>query len=407
MGRSVRDYAVVTAGYWAFTLTDGALRMVVLLYLHDLGYTTLQIGVLFVFYEFFGVVTNLFGGFLGARFGLKFTLFSGLALQVVSLSILGFAAARLSVPIVMVAQAMSGIAKDLTKMSSKSYIKLVVPEGDSSTLLRWVTLLTGSKNTLKGAGFFLGGLLLSRVGFQYAVFGMAAMLVVALMMTLLLLPGAAGKVGHRVALGAVFSGDAKLRWLSLSRFFLFGSRDVWFVLALPIFLATVFHWDHMQVGGFLAVWIVGYGIVQAVAPTYVGGSARDKDAPPTARSLVGWTTLLLLPLGGILVALQLGVDPMFTVIGGLVLFGVVFATNSAIHSYLVIAYAEGEQVALNVGFYYMANAAGRLVGTVLSGAVYQLAGGGTSGLMACLLTALMFVAFSAMANYRLRALEQA
>lgn len=418
MQRNVRDYVVVTVGYWAFTLTDGALRMLVLLYLHELGYTAIQIASLFLLYEFFGVVTNLFGGFLGARFGLKLTLFSGLALQIISLALLGVFAAGLTVPLVMFAQALSGIAKDLTKMSSKSYIKLVVRAGDSSALLKWIALLTGSKNTLKGVGFFLGGLLLTLFGFRDAVLGMAAMLAVALALALLLLPEAAGKAGPRVTLGAVFAGDARLKWLSVSRFFLFGSRDVWFVLALPIFLATGLGWDHTRVGGFLALWIIGYGVVQAAAPAYVGGRRNGRDGQsgrnrrsgqgdigPTAATLGVWTALLLVPLVGITAALWYGVDPAVTLIAGLTLFGVVFATNSAIHSYLVVEYAESDRVSLNVGFYYMANAAGRLVGTVLSGLVFQTAGGGIEGLVACLIVAGFMVVLSAGADYRLAKFE--
>src|SRR5580704_13431076 len=166
---AVRDYAVVTAAYWAFTLTDGALRMLVLLHFHALGYSPVELAFLFLFYEFFGVVTNLVGGWMAARMGLRVTLLGGLALQVASLIMLGMVnpawARATSVAYVMGAQSLSGIAKDLTKMSAKSSIKVLFPENQESSLFKWVALLTGSKNALKGAGFFLGGLLLSVFGY--------------------------------------------------------------------------------------------------------------------------------------------------------------------------------------------------------------------------------------------------
>ncbi len=381
----LRDYATVTGAYWAFTLTDGALRMLVLLYLNERGYAPLAIASMFLFYEFFGVVTNLLGGWLGARFGLTTTLFAGLALQIGALGMLAVDPAWLTVPYVMVAQGFSGIAKDLTKMSSKSYIKLVVPEGREGQLMRWVSILTGSKNTLKGVGFVLGGALLALFGFRGAVLGMAGGLVVALALALVLLPRRAGQSAG-VKLKSVFSKDPRINWLSVARFFLFGSRDVWFVLALPIFLASNLEWSFYEVGGFLAVWVIGYGIVQASAPGYLG--------TPDARRLGWWTASLLVPLAAIVFGVRSGLDPAATLIGGLLLFGVVFATNSAIHSYLVVSYAEQDKVSLAVGFYYMANAAGRLVGTILSGALFQAWGLGQSGLVACLVGSMVLVVAS-------------
>ena len=157
----IRQYLLVTGNYWAFTLTDGALRMLVVLYFHGLGYSPLAIASLFLFYEIFGVVTNLVGGWLGARLGLNRTMNIGLALQVLALGMLLAPSLWLTVPWVMGAQALSGIAKDLNKMSAKSSIKLLVPGEAQGQLYRWVALLTGSKNALKGVGFFLGGALLA------------------------------------------------------------------------------------------------------------------------------------------------------------------------------------------------------------------------------------------------------
>jgi MFS family permease len=390
---SVRDYAVVTASYWGFTLTDGALRMLVLLYLNERGYSPLQIASLFGFYEIFGIVTNLVGGWLGARFGLKSTLFAGLLLQITACSMLTVGDALLTVPYVMVAQAISGVAKDLTKMSSKSYVKLVVPDHG---LMKWVAILTGSKNTLKGVGFFLGGALLAAAGFQGACRGMAIGLAVVLVFALTMLPRATAT--SKIPFKSVLSKDPRINWLSVARFFLFGSRDVWFVLALPIFLAESLGWTAAEVGGFLALWVIGYGIVQAFAPAHIG--------QPTARSLGWWTVALLLPLAGIQAAFQLDAPPATTLTAGLAVFGIVFATNSAAHSYLVVAYAGRDKVSLAVGFYYMANAGGRLVGTLLSGLVFQSAGLGAAGLTACIAVSMGLVAFSRIACTPLAAAEK-
>lgn len=401
---NLRDYATVTASYWVFTLTDGALRMLVLFHLHRLGYSPLEVVSLFLFYEFFGIVTNFVGGWIGARFGLKSTLFSGLCLQVLSCSTLALLANDLSVPLVMAAQAVSGIAKDLTKMSSKSYIKLVIHESDSSGLMKWVAILTGSKNALKGVGFFLGGALLESVGFRAANIGMAAALLVALVGSFLLLPRAAGRSRSKVSLRHLISRDPRVNWLAAARLFLFGSRDVWFVFALPIFLSAELGWSFSASGGFLAAWVIGYGLVQASAPAHVRGRG-GRGTAPDARRVMGWTALLIVPLVGIATSLSLGVAPATSLIVGLSLFGIVFATNSAVHSYLIVHYAEADRVALNVGFYYMANAAGRLAGTILSGAVFQWAGMGRAGLVACLLTSIGLVAISTLLCLPLRRAE--
>jgi MFS family permease len=399
--RSLRDYAVVTGAYWVFTVTDGALRMLVLLHLNRLGYRPLEIASLFLFYEFFGVVTNLVGGWLGARFGLKLTLVAGLTFQVSALLLLARDPLALGVPLVTVAQGLSGIAKDLTKMSSKSYIRLVVPEGDARGLMKWVAVLTGSKNTLKGVGFFAGGALLAWIGFRDACLAMAAALVGALVVSAFMLPRAMGRAKERPGFRALVSNDPRINWLSLARFFLFGARDVWFVLALPIFLADTLRWSFEEVGGFLAAWVIGYGIVQASAPVYFRGGRRDPDAAHLAR----WTLALLVPLAAIPAALAAGMSPAVTLVVGLGAFGVVFAANSAVHSYLVVHYADQDRVSLVVGFYYMANAAGRLLGTVLSGALFQWGGQGRDGLMWCIAGALALVVCSRVSCAPLRRAE--
>ena len=394
----LRNYSLVTAAYWGFTLTDGALRMLVLLHFHELGYSAVQIAFLFLLYEFCGVVTNLVGGWVGSHMGLKVTLFAGLALQVVALSALAMLdpswSVGLSVAYVMGAQALSGIAKDLTKMSSKSAIKALVPDDADSALFKWVALLTGSKNALKGAGFFLGGVLLTWIGFRGSLFAMAGALALVLLATLLSLPREIGMAKQKTAFSAILSKSRDINLLSAARLFLFGSRDIWFVVGLPVFLSASLGWSHAEVGGFLALWVIGYGGVQALAPGLLkgllgGGTPRGGTASAGAFALAGLTALIA-------IGVELDLSPWLTVVCGLALFGLVFAVNSSVHSYLILAYTESDQAALNVGFYYMANAMGRLVGTLLSGLVFQIA-----GLAGCLWVSAGFVMAAAMLSLKL------
>lgn len=391
--RDVAQYLVVTASYWAFTLTDGALRMLVVLYFHGLGYSPLEVAMLFLLYEFFGVVTNLFGGWLAAWVGLNVTMHIGLGLQVVALGMLLVSPSLLSVVYVMVAQALSGIAKDLNKMSAKSSIKMLLPDGDgaqSARLYRWVALLTGSKNSLKGIGFFLGALLMSGLGFRGAVAVMAVGLLVVLMFSVALLDRQLGKTRFKPKFKDLFSKSAAINKLSAARFFLFGARDVWFVVALPVFLQAQLGWSHLSVGAMLAGWIILYGLVQARAPAITGISRGKIPDGGTALELA----LLLCGLPALIaLAIWWQWQPQWVIVSGLLAFGAVFAINSAVHSYLIVAYAKEDGVSLDVGFYYMANAAGRLAGTVLSGVVYQL-----WGLEACLLVSSLMVGLAALCS---------
>ncbi len=384
---SLRNYSLVTAAYWGFTLTDGALRMLVLLYFNQIGYSPLDIALLFLFYEVFGVITNFLGGWIGSQLGLKVTLYSGIGLQILALVMLSPLQPSwplaLAIPYVMLAQALSGIAKDLTKMSSKSAIRLVVPQSAQSQLFKWVALLTGSKNALKGVGFFLGAVLLSWLGFDRSLWLMAAGLFL-ILSTGLVLPAGMGKIKAKVKFKQLFSKSKEINILSAARFFLFGARDVWFVVGLPVFLRSVLGWSFYQVGGFLALWVIGYGLVQSLAPTLL--QRINPGQAPQASTICFWTFTLTAIPGLIAVGLGLGLDANWVIMIGLLIFGVVFAFNSAVHSYLVLAYTEDDQVALNVGFYYMANSGGRLIGTVLSGWVYQIA-----GLGGCLWVSLLFV----------------
>ena len=372
----VRNYAIVTAAYWAFTLTDGALRLLVLLHFHELGYTPVQLAFLFLLYEFFGIVTNLVGGWLAARTGLRFTLVLGLCLQVMALGLLALLnrewSTALSVAYVMACQALSGIAKDLTKMSAKSAVKVLVPAGDESGLFKWVALLTGSKNALKGAGFFAGGVLLSTFGFRGALAAMAAGVLVVLLFVLSSLPASIGQAKSKPPFKGVLSNSTGINRLSLARLALFAARDVWFVVSVPIFLASVLGWTFTQIGAFLALWVIAYGGVQSVSPILLAKVTRGRAPGPAMASSLGLglaAVTALIPMG-----LQAGAPPALTMLGGLGLFGIVFALNSSVHSYLVLAYSEADRVSQSVGFYYMANAAGRLLGTLLSGLLYQKGG---------------------------------
>ena len=393
MKSAVQQYAVVTASYWAFTLTDGALRMLVILYFHQLGYSPLAVASLFLLYEFCGVITNLIGGWFATRIGLNTTMHLGLSLQVFALSMLLVEPEYLSVVYVMVAQAISGIAKDLNKMSAKSSIKLLLPNHAQGKLYQWVSLLTGSKNTLKGVGFFLGAMLLTTLGFRGAIALMAVSLVLVLLLSYLLLQKDLGKTPYKPKFKDIFSKSKAVNCLSAARFFLFGARDIWFVIALPVFLQDHLHWDYTDVGTFLAAWVIGYGFVQSVAPL-ITGIRRGKI--PDGKTATLWAIFLaIIPLV-IAVLLHQGWSVANVLIVGLLSFGVIFAINSAVHSYLIIAYAREDGVSLDVGFYYMANASGRLVGTLLSGWVYQ-----SSGLIACLMVSAFFIIITSLISLML------
>jgi len=377
---AIRQYAIVTGNYWAFTLTDGALRMLVVLHFHQLGYSPLQIAALFLFYEIFGVITNLVGGYLGARIGLNRTMNIGLFMQVVALLMLAAPTAMLTIPWVMGAQALSGIAKDLNKMSAKSSIKMLVPSDQQGQLFKWVALLTGSKNALKGVGFFLGGALLALWGFTGSVLIMAAALGLIWLASMLLLKRDLGKAKNKPKFGELFSKSRAINILSSARLFLFGARDIWFVVALPVFLSSQLGWSFWWVGGFLASWIIGYGIVQSFAPKIIGTFSTTKSgSAPTGTAALRWAVVLTLVTALLAFALSTSLPVMSVLITGLCVFGVVFAINSSLHSFLIVSYAKQDGASLDVGFYYMANAMGRLIGTLLSGYLYQ-----TGGIIACL-----------------------
>ncbi len=381
MHAATRHYAILTAAYWGFTLTDGALRMLVLLHFYRLGYSPFTLAFLFLLYEAAGVLANLIGGWLATRYGIQRMLSAGLLTQITGFALLSMLdpawTAAMSVAWVVVAQGVCGVAKDLTKTASKSAIKITqaqaqAEDGGHNQLFKWVAWFTGSKNAMKGVGFFLGGLLLQALGFQHALWAMAAMLLLVLVAVVLAVPPLMGKAKASKSAKELFAKNAGINGLAAARVALFGARDVWFVVGVPVFLYAQ-GWTFTMVGGFLAAWTIGYGLVQALAPSIVRRSQDGLSAEvPAAQT---WSLLLaLIPLG-IAAAVWLQAPQLqWWVVGGLGLFGVAFAVNSSVHSYLVLAYAGSEKAAEDVGFYYAANALGRFFGTLMSGLLYQWGG---------------------------------
>jgi predicted MFS family arabinose efflux permease len=389
----LRSYLLVTAAYWGFMLTDGALRMLALLHFHQAGFNPIQLAFLFLLYEFCGMLTNAGGGWLAQHYGLRITLIAGLALQVAALLMLSGIQAHWpilqAVAYVMAAQALSGIAKDLTKMSAKTAVKFLAPPEQSGALFRWVAVLTGSKNAVKGIGFFVGGALLSTLGFREALWSMAGAIALLLIIAQWQLPASIGELRSKPGWRQLMRQNPEVRRLSAARVFLFGARDVWFVVGLPVYASAVLGCSFHQVGAFMALWIIGYGGVQAVAPKLLG---RHRHGRVTVFLAIALALNLLAILGG----LRSGLPPRVVLVVGLLIFAAIFAINSSLHSYLILHYAEREQAALALGYYYMANASGRLLGTLCSGLCYQF-----GGLPACLLGALAFLLVTAIISWRL------
>lgn len=382
MTPTARNYLIVTASYWGFTLVDGALRMLVLLHFFRLGYTPFTLAFLFLLYEAAGIATNLAGGYFASKYGIPRMLAAGQLLQIAGLTMLSFLdpqwSAVASVAWVVAAQGIAGVAKDLTKTASKSAIKATSAEG-SGQLFKWVAWFTGSKNAMKGVGFFLGGLLLEIIGFRAALWSMAALLAVIFVAGLLLLPQQLGKAKSSKTIRELFGKSRGVNLLAAARIFMFGARDVWFVVGLPVFLYAN-GWRFLEVGGFLAAWTIAYGGVQAIAPSLVRRSDDGLSREVPAAQL--WAALLAAVPIALALAMQFAPvsRPDLLLVIGLALFGLPFAVNSSLHSYLILAYAGSEKAAEDVGFYYAANAAGRLLGITLSGALYQV-----GGIQACLL----------------------
>jgi len=403
-------YIAVTAAYWAFMLSDGALRMLVLLHFHTLGFSPVQLAYLFVLYEIAGIITNLSAGWIAARFGLSSTLYAGLALQIIALVALLQLSPDwtiwASVAYVMFAQGLSGVAKDLSKMSAKSAVKLLAPKSEGG-LFRWVAILTGSKNAVKGAGFFVGAAALGTFGFHAVIQGMALFLGFILLVLILRMPAGLPTGRKDAKFKEVLSKNANVNWLSLARVFLFGARDVWFVVGIPIYFYAVLSDSSTEgnrnafflIGGFMAIWIILYGVVQGNAHRILRASTRGSGA--LIQDAARWAWMLLIVPLGLSVFLYMRPDATTlnatVVVIALLLFGAIFAVNSSLHSYLILEFSTGSRVTMDVGFYYMANASGRLVGTLLSGISYQM-----GGVSACLCIAAFLLALSAIAAGRLK-----
>jgi len=386
MTKGARNYAIVTSAYWGFTLTDGALRMLVLLHFFQLGYSPFVLSFLFLLYEAAGIAANFIGGWLATRFGITRMLTVGLTTQIIGFLVLSALspdwAAAFSVAWVVVAQGICGVAKDLTKTASKSAIKVAEKEARAENaegrLFQWVAWFTGSKNAMKGFGFFLGGLLLEVLGFRMALWAMAGMLALVLIGVVLSLPAMMGKSKASASARELFGKSKGVNLLAAARIFLFGARDVWFVVGVPVFLYAS-GWTFTMVGGFMALWTIFYGLIQASAPAVIRRSADGLSAEVPAARL--WSALLALVPALIIAGLLAGTEirPDLILVTGLAVFGAAFAVNSSLHSYLILAYAGSEKAAEDVGFYYAANAAGRFSGTLLSGLLYQW-----GGITACL-----------------------
>ncbi len=377
----IRNYLIVTASYWSFTLTDGALRMLVLLHFYTLGYTPFTLATLFLLYETAGIFANLGGGWLATRYGIPRMLQVGLILQIGGLLLLSAMnpawGPAFSVAWVVIAQGVSGVAKDITKTASKSAIK-ATSDGGAGQLFRWVAWFTGSKNAMKGFGFFAGGVLLQLVGFHPALWLMAGMLVVVLGGVVTSLPTTLGKAKASKSFAELFAKSRAINLISAARIFLFGSRDVWFVVGLPVFLYAN-GWKYIEVAGFIAAWTIGYGLVQAIAPSVIRRSPDGLSREIPEARLWGVALTIIPAVLAVLVQAHVSSNPALLVVVGLSVFGFVFAVISSLHSYLVLAYAGSKKAAEDVGFYYAANAAGRLTGILLSGALTQY-----GGLPACL-----------------------
>jgi len=381
MNKATRHYAIVTSAYWGFTLTDGALRMLVLLHFYQLGYSPFTLAFLFLLYEAAGVVANLIGGWLATRYGIQRMLIVGLVTQITGFGVLSMLdpgwTVAMSVAWVVMAQGICGVAKDLTKTASKSAIKITqaqarAEDAGNNQLFKWVAWFTGSKNAMKGLGFFLGGLMLQALGFAPSLWLMACLLLIVLVGVVWAVPPLMGKAKASKSAKELFAKNPGINGLAAARVALFGARDVWFVVGVPVFLYSQ-GWNFAMVGGFLAAWTIGYGLVQALAPAVVRRSSDGLSAEvPAARA---WSLALALVPMGIAAAVWADVpDLQWWVVGGLGVFGVAFAVNSSVHSYLILAYAGSEKAAEDVGFYYAANALGRFLGTLLSGLLYQWGG---------------------------------
>lgn len=395
--QTLKPFVVISSSYLLFTITDGGVRTIVLFNAFERDFTAFQVSLMFVLYELAGVVTNFLAGIAGARWGLRSTLLAGLCLQVVGIGMLfgwqkSFTKTE-AIIFVTVAQMLSGIAKDLVKLGGKAVTKLVTPEGKEGRLFKMVSMITGLKNSLKGVGMFIGAALV-QVTYFGALGTMLGIVLLAVPWAVLSLESDLGRMRREnITLSSIFKKNHNVNFLSAARFFLFASRDAWFEVPLPFYLRSPegFGWERAAAGAFLGGWVIMYGQVQSWTPQLFSKPLRQFPANKYHATL--WVAILLvIPalLGSVMQfsdVFQSGTSQaakIAIVVVALVAFAVVFAVNSSIHSYLVVKYSEGDKVAMNVGFYYMSNAAGRLIGTLVGGALFQWVGDDfNDGLAAC------------------------
>ena len=382
----VRNMYMSSIAYVVFTLTDGGARTIVLLHAHQLGFNAIEIALMFALYELMGVATNLAGGFFGSQHGLRFTVMLSLVLQLVGFTALACTGtvfgelkdATDSVRFeafwwIASCQALNGIAKDLMKLAGKSTPKLVTGPNENSKLFKLVAYLTGMKNSMKGLGYFVGGLLLAGTGYVGALAIMGGFIAILAPFSWIYLDSDLGIAKKRPKCSQVFNKNRNVNILSGARFFLFGSRDIWFEVAAPLFLAAApLDWSDGSVGGFMAGYTIIYGQFQALTATAFKTEKLKRN--PNNRDVVILAMICaVLPaaLGGLLYVIRDHITATQVVlIMGVALYAIVFAANSSVHSFMIVLYSNRDKVAMDLGFYYMANAGGRLVGTVASGFVF-------------------------------------
>jgi len=400
----VHNLYVTVWSFNLFTITDGAIRSIILLYANKLGFNAILIAVMFSMYELAGVFTNLFGGVIATRYGLKFTLLCSLVCQVVGLGLLltiepifgdletmtnkGGATAFITF-----CQALSGIAKDLMKLSCKSMPKLVSKPGDDDKLFVLVAWVTGLKNSFKGFGSIVGAILINFTSLVTSVCVLLGIIGLIVPAPILYMDKFLGMNKKNAVFNLkVLQKGRDVNVLSLARFFLFGARDIWYEIAAPLFLSQALLWSDWTVGLFLGGYTIVYGFFQTSVSKLFKKSSKENlsslakvfnGLPPvsqvknwaygTAAQLVVWSCILyplyrhLINTGNSDGALW-GINIVF--VFGVLCFAILFAVNSAVHSYFIVRYAGKDKLAMDMGFYYMANAGGRLVGTLLSGVIY-------------------------------------
>jgi MFS family permease len=393
--RAIKPFVVISASYLLFTVTDGGIRTIVLFNAFQRKFSAFEVSIMFVLYELAGTFTNFLAGIAGARWGLKATMLAGLFLQLGGIGMLfGWSekfTKEQAIIFVTIAQMLSGISKDLVKLGGKAVTKLVTPDSKQGVLYKRVSMITGLKNSLKGVGYFLGGALV-----QWSYFGalgvMMGIVLLAIPWPALGLESGLGRTRREnITWRSVFKKNHNIQALSAARFFLFASRDAWFDVPLPFYLRSKegFGWERAAAAALLGAWIILYGQVQSWTPQLVAKPLKQFPANKYHAALwAGINAVIPLVLGCFLQFSDIfrahdvrAMMPILLV--GVFVFAIIFAINSSIHSYLAVKYSEGDKIAVDIGFYYMSNSAGRLFGTLVGGALFEFVGNYTNGFAAC------------------------